>query len=96
MVKDPEEQTKAKFIGSNSNGNQNSGNNGELTEMDTRFVTKHSIGVDVRSLEKELKNTIDGEVRFDKGSRALYSTDGTNYRQIPIGVVIPKSENDII
>ncbi len=30
-----------------------------------------------------------GEVRFDAGSRALYATDGSNYRQVPIGVVIP-------
>src|SRR5207248_7766757 len=37
-----------------------------------------------------------GEVRFDAGSRALYSTDGSNYRQVPIGVVLPKTLDDVI
>lgn len=47
-------------------------------------------------LEKELISSIEGEVRFDDGSRALYSTDASNYRQIPIGVVIPKNKEAII
>ena len=38
----------------------------------------------------ELKARIEGEVRFDNMSRALYSTDASNYRQVPVGVVIPK------
>jgi len=45
---------------------------------------------DVAGLEQELRNSIEGEVRFDAGSRALYATDGSNYRQVPIGVVVPK------
>ena len=57
---------------------------------------KIQLYVDVKNLEKELLQAIDGEVRFDNGSRALYATDGSNYRQIPIGVVLPKSEKDII
>ena len=40
-------------------------------------------------LENELKRVVKGEVRFDRGSRALYATDGSNYRQIPIGLVVP-------
>src|SRR5256714_8345736 len=47
-------------------------------------------------LAQELRRNIRGEVRFDRGSRGLYATDGSNYRQIPIGVVIPKDENDCI
>ncbi len=47
-------------------------------------------------LARELEESIEGEVRFDDGSRALYATDGSNYRQIPIGVVLPKSQDDII
>jgi FAD/FMN-containing dehydrogenase/Fe-S oxidoreductase len=50
---------------------------------------------DVEGLERELRNLIEGEVRFDAGSRALYATDGSNYRQIPIGVVVPKSKEDV-
>jgi FAD/FMN-containing dehydrogenase/Fe-S oxidoreductase len=47
-------------------------------------------------LEKELSRGVKGEVRFDRGSRALYATDGSNYRQIPIGLVIPRDEQDVI
>jgi len=47
-------------------------------------------------LERELKSTVRGEVRFDKGSRALYATDGSNYRQIPIGLVIPRDADDVV
>lgn len=34
---------------------------------------------------------VDGEVRFDPGSRAAYSTDASNFRQVPIGVVVPRN-----
>lgn len=52
--------------------------------------------VDSINLEKELKKKIKGEVRFDDGNRALYATDGSNYRMEPIGVVIPKDREDVI
>ena len=44
-----------------------------------------------KDLGRELAGVVDGEVRFDSGSRALYATDASNYRQVPIGVVIPRS-----
>ena len=47
-------------------------------------------------LENELKRAVRGEVRFDRGSRALYATDGSNYRQIPIGLVVPRDREDVI
>ena len=47
-------------------------------------------------LEEELKRTLNGEVQFDRGSRALYATDGSNYRQIPIGLVMPRDDADVI
>ncbi|MFG1664649.1 FAD-binding and (Fe-S)-binding domain-containing protein [Streptomyces sp. Y7] len=46
---------------------------------------------DVSSLERDLRARVDGEVRFDAGTRAAYSTDGSNYRQVPIGVVVPRT-----
>ncbi len=52
--------------------------------------------MDIEDLVDELKDKIKGEVRFDKGSRALYATDGSNYRQVPIGVVIPRDKEDVI
>jgi FAD/FMN-containing dehydrogenase/Fe-S oxidoreductase len=47
-------------------------------------------------LEEELKRTVRGEVRFDRGSRALYATDASNYRQGPIGLVVPRDSDDVI
>ncbi|HUI96798.1 MAG TPA: FAD-binding and (Fe-S)-binding domain-containing protein [Xanthobacteraceae bacterium] len=48
------------------------------------------------ALARELSGAIAGEVRFDNGSRALYATDASSYRQVPIGVVIPRSIDDVI
>ncbi len=51
--------------------------------------------VNARGLEKELKRAVEGEVRFDPGSLGIYSLDGSNYRQTPIGVVIPRTIEDV-
>jgi len=51
---------------------------------------------DAKGLEMELKIKVGAEVRFDSGSRALYATDSSNYRQIPIGVVVPKSIDQVV
>ncbi len=57
-------------------------------------LSSHAKPIDVFGqaveLEKELTRTLNCEVRFDQGSRALYATDGSNYRQIPIGLVVPR------
>src|SRR5665213_2462407 len=47
-------------------------------------------------IEQELRKAIQGEVRFDAQTKALYATDASNYRQVPIGVVLPKSKEDIL
>jgi FAD/FMN-containing dehydrogenase/Fe-S oxidoreductase len=49
-----------------------------------------------RVLQAELEARISGEVRFDRTSRMLYSTDASNYQIEPIGVVIPRSADDAI
>src|SRR5438552_11473929 len=54
------------------------------------------VEIDVAALEKELRKSVRGEVRFGDGDRALYSTDSSNYRQIPIGIVIPCDRTDVI
>ena len=51
---------------------------------------------DLKALESVLRLRTGGEVRFDNGSRALYATDGSNYRQVPIGIVIPRDNEDVI
>lgn len=68
----------------------------DIDTLDLRYETKYSKGVDAGLLAGELRSKIEGEVRFDEASRALYATDGSNYRQAPIGVVLPKTEQDII
>ncbi len=52
--------------------------------------------VDAASLERELLRSVRGEIRFDAGSRALYATDASNYRQVPIGVVVPRDKEDLL
>src|SRR5581483_2180359 len=52
--------------------------------------------VDVRALEFELQRNIEGEVRFDAGSRGMYSVDASNYREVPVGVVVPRSIDDVV
>lgn len=47
-----------------------------------------------QELERALRAHVTGEVRFDAGTRAAYSTDASNYRQLPIGVVAPRTPDD--
>ena len=47
--------------------------------------------MDAHALQRDLESQIEGEVRFDTVSRALYSTDASVYQIEPIGVVVAKS-----
>ncbi len=51
--------------------------------------------VEVKALQRDLRKALRGEVRFDAGSRAIYSHDSSNYRQHPLGVVIPETTDEI-
>ena len=57
-----------------------------------------TLGVDddAKALAEDLKSQIAGEVRFDKMTRAMYSTDASIYQIEPIGVVIPRTSEDVI
>ncbi len=59
-------------------------------------VAAKSAVVDAESLCAALRREVRGDVRFDAGSRALYATDASNYRQVPIGVVLPRDAEDVI
>jgi FAD/FMN-containing dehydrogenase/Fe-S oxidoreductase len=61
--------------------------------LDTQTPPAH---VDTPALEAALHRHLRGEVRFDSSTRALYATDGSNYRQVPIGVVIPRDKEDVL
>ena len=52
--------------------------------------------VDVQRLEGAMRSRLRSEVRFDDGARAAYSYDASNYRQVPIGVVLPRHVDDLI
>src|SRR6202162_4167741 len=60
------------------------------------FVPDSKLSLNASGLAEALRSHVHGEVRFDDGSRALYSTDGSNYRQVPIGVVLPRDADDAV
>ncbi|MGH9666446.1 MAG: hypothetical protein ACRD9L_18630, partial [Bryobacteraceae bacterium] len=60
-------------------------------------VPKANAGlVDVSALRRELETQVQGEVRFDAVSRALYSTDASIYQIQPLGVVVARNRHDIV
>jgi len=50
----------------------------------------------VGKLERALRKAVDGEVRFDEGTLGLYAQDASNFRQVPIGVVVPRTQEDVV
>ncbi|MFZ1129206.1 MAG: FAD-linked oxidase C-terminal domain-containing protein [Terriglobales bacterium] len=64
--------------------------------QDIAPLPAHFTQLDALALEASLRRHLRGEVRFDSGSRAVYATDGSNYRQVPIGVVIPRDKEDVL
>jgi FAD/FMN-containing dehydrogenase/Fe-S oxidoreductase len=53
-------------------------------------------GLDVAALRAALEEAVEGDVRFDVQARAVYSTDASNYREVPIGAVLPRSAEDVV
>src|ERR671928_1171408 len=62
----------------------------------TRLTKTNTSDVDAAALAAELRRCVRGEVRFDDGSRALYATDGSNYRQVPTRSGVPQAVADVI
>jgi FAD/FMN-containing dehydrogenase/Fe-S oxidoreductase len=52
--------------------------------------------VDAGHLAEELARAIEGNVRFDGGHRAMFATDASHYRHVPVGVVMPRSKDDVV
>ncbi len=65
------------------------------TRADSVTASKSSL-TDRLGLHEALRKNVRGDVKFDDGSRALYATDGSNYRQVPIGVVRPRDAEDVV
>lgn len=67
-----------------------------MAEMIMRTSGVPPLPVNRGALAAALTARLRGEVRFDPGSRALYATDASNYRQLPLGVVIPCDLSDVV
>lgn len=52
--------------------------------------------VDREAFQQALRAKVHGELRFDKVSRALYSTDASVYQMEPLGVLIPQTQEDVV
>ncbi len=52
--------------------------------------------LDVGGLARALEEVVTGEVRFDDASKAMYANDASNFRQVPVGVVVPRTLEDIV
>ncbi len=72
------------------------GDDAVVIPVKSRGTSNSEIEVDVDGLEQRLREHVTGEVRFDAGSKAMYATDASNFRQVPIGVVIPKTLDDVV
>src|SRR5215212_10237140 len=67
---------------------------GEYTRREPRDLPPRE--VEAQALEADLRGVLKGEVRFDGGTRALYASDLSIYRQVPIGVVVPRDVEDVV
>ncbi len=52
--------------------------------------------IDVAGLHQALRQEVEGEVRFDAAAVAMYANDASNFHQVPIGVVLPKTLDDVV
>jgi FAD/FMN-containing dehydrogenase/Fe-S oxidoreductase len=66
--------------------------------MTVDATTVGSIGSEAERerLGAEMARRVRGDVWFDGGRRAIYATDSSNYRQVPLGVVCPRDEDDVL
>ena len=52
--------------------------------------------VAIEKIEKRLREALDGEVAFDTWSRGIYATDASSYQVMPLGIVFPKNDEDVL
>src|SRR3954471_15827435 len=50
----------------------------------------------LEGLQERLARETRAEVRFDRGTRMLYATDASLYQQTPVGVVVPRTADDVV
>jgi len=64
-------------------------------QAEKQILHPHELFSAQKELEAALRQSVRGEIRFDAGARALYATDASHYRQVPIGVVLPRDTADV-
>ena len=47
-------------------------------------------------LARDLRRVLSGEVDFSTSARALFASDASNYRVVPLGVVFPRDAEDVV
>ncbi|MGI8466825.1 MAG: FAD-binding and (Fe-S)-binding domain-containing protein [Pyrinomonadaceae bacterium] len=67
------------------------------TKLENRLQTGTTsmLAIDVANLKKELQINVKGEVRFSDADKGMYASDASNYRMIPLGVILPESAEDV-
>ncbi|PCE34216.1 FAD-binding oxidoreductase [Burkholderia ubonensis subsp. mesacidophila] len=69
----------------------------ERREIIVKRATPIELGQELLdTLAADLRTAMRGEVRFDAGTKALYASDASNYRQVPLGVVVPADADDLV
>ncbi|WP_321786565.1 FAD-binding and (Fe-S)-binding domain-containing protein [Paraburkholderia sp. J94] len=63
--------------------------------MNSKDLPRHDINA-LLALQRRLASHTQAEVRFDSGTRAAYASEASNYRQVPIGIVVPRSIEDVV
>lgn len=53
-------------------------------------------GLTVREITRRLSSIVEGEVLSEEWERAIYATDGSSYEVLPLCVVLPKTERDVV
>ncbi|MFB3059343.1 MAG: FAD-binding oxidoreductase, partial [Gammaproteobacteria bacterium] len=64
--------------------------------MNRQYSTLHKSRIGDSTLAARLRKELEGEVMFDAFSRGRYSTDASIYQIEPIGVVVPRNQQDIV
>ena len=63
----------------------------------TKTAAPEPVSTDVaQALHDTLRQSVSGDVRFDRLHRTLYSTDASIYEIIPVGVVMPRVVGDVV
>lgn len=65
--------------------------NGQVLLEYDRYAQKAAI-----ALKSDLEHALGAAVDFSFQARALYATDASNYRQVPLGVVCPRSRQEVV